>query len=781
LADLGADVLKVEPPGGSDGRRQRPTVFGVSIPFALQNANKRGAVLDPAAAADRRRFLELVADADIVVDSGTPGLAAAFGISCAGLADQFDHLVAMSVTDFGTHGPYAEWRATDSVLYALSTVLSRSGPPDGPPVLPPGGIASATAAAQAAWTVLVAYYQRLRFGRGDYIDFSRYEAVLQALDPPFGSQGQAAAARPSAGPRHGRRKGQDAYPIFACQDGWVRICVLAPRQWRGLRAWLGEPAAFQDAKYDAIGARFAAFAEIGALIAAEFAGHTMQELLAAGAAHGVPVAALLTPADVLASEHIRATGALTDIPLGQGTSLTVPDGCMVIDGQRVGLRWMAPDAGSHEPGWRTPEPAGSRSPAPTGKVGRPFEGLRILDLGVIVAGGELGRLFADLGAEVIKVESATYPDGLRQARAGQQMSESFAWTRRNHSALGLDLRNPVGADLFGQLVTGADAVFANFKPGTLAALGFSYATLCSLNPRIVLAESSAYGDRGPWSDRMGYGPLVRASTGITNLWKSPHAEPGSRTAFGDAVTVFPDHVVARIAAIATLAALIRRDRTGTGAHVHVSQADAAINQLDTVYAVEAARASGVPVDDGMAIDDVYPCAGDDEWCVISIRDNDDWRSVAAVMGRLDLADDPRWATTQSRWARRDEIRNMVSAWTRMRSTTTVAQLFQRVGVAAGPMNRAQDVLRDPQVAQRGLYVDMVHPLLDTPLPTETGPAPYRHIPRADLRPAPMLGEHTRDICRRVLVLDSAEIGRLIEDGVLFAPPVPSQPHRGSRT
>ena len=107
----------------------------------------------------------------------------------------------------------------------------------------------------------------------------------------------------------------------------------------------------------------------------------------------------------------------------------------------------------------------------------------------------------------------------------------------------------------------------------------------------------------------------------------------------------------------------------------------------------------------------------------------------------------------------------------MRDSTTVAQLFQRVGVPAGPMNRAADVLRDPQVLHRDLYADMVHPLLDTSLPTETGPGLYRRIPRADLRPAPMLGEHTLDICRRVLALDAEDIERLVEDGVVFAPRV----------
>jgi crotonobetainyl-CoA:carnitine CoA-transferase CaiB-like acyl-CoA transferase len=772
LADLGADVLKVEPPGGSSARELRPTASGVSLSFALHNANKRSTILDPTAADDCRRLIELAADADIVVDSGIPGQAEAFGTSCAELADQFKHLVALLVTDFGTAGPRAGWRATDPVLYALSTVLSRSRRPGGPPVLPPDGIASATAAAQAAWAALVAYYQRLRYGRGDYIDFSRYEAVLQALDPPFGAQGQVAAARGNSRPGRGRPKNQNPYPIFACKDGWVRICVLAPRQWRGLRAWLGEPEAFQDAKYDAIGARFAAFEEIGALIAELFAGCTMEESVSAGADHGVPVAALLTPAEVLSSEHFRATGALADVRLATGTTLTAPDGCFSINGQRAGLRWPAPHAGAHEPVWDSRTSAGSHSETQE-VAGRPFDGMRILDLGVIVAGGELGRLFADLGAEVIKVESATYPDGLRQARPGQLMSESFAWTRRNHLGLGLDLRSPAGADLFKRLVATADAVFANFKPGTLAALGFSYSALHDINPRIVLAESSAYGDTGPWSARMGYGPLVRASTGINYLWSSKPPDGDAPLAFCDTVTVFPDHVVSRIAAIATLAALIGRDHRNIGSHVHVSQAEAAINQLDSRYAGEAASARGLPVDDDLSIHSVYPCSEGDEWCVISIRGGDDLHALSTVIGLPELADDTRWATAESHWARREELINTVSQWTRVRSSTAVAELLQEVGVAAARMNSATDVLRDPQVLDRGLYAEMVHPLVDTPLPSETGPAPDRNIPPAELRPAPLLGEHTRDICKEMLGLDAEQIDRLIDERVLFAPLVPS--------
>ncbi len=174
------------------------------------------------------------------------------------------------------------------------------------------------------------------------------------------------------------------------------------------------------------------------------------------------------------------------------------------------------------------------------------------------------------------MESAAYPDGLRQTPPGQPMSRSWALTHRNEDSLGLDLRHPDGADVFRRLVAESDAVFANFKPGTLASLGFSHDELRALNPRIVLAESSAFGAEGPWSARMGYGPLVRATTGISRLWRS---DDPADTGFYDATTIFPDHVAARITAIAALAALIGRETTGTAVRVHISQAEVAVNQL----------------------------------------------------------------------------------------------------------------------------------------------------------------------------------------------------------
>lgn len=771
FADLGADVLKVEPPGGCLGRDALPTLRGASIPFAVHNANKRSTVLDPFDDEDCARFLDLAAEADILVDTGADERGAMFGTSGEELAARYPHLVVLSITDFGATGSRSSWRATDPVLYAMCGALSRSGPTTGTPVLPPDGIASATAAVQAAWAALAAYYNRLRCGTGDYIDFSRFDAVVMALDPAFGAHGQAAAGVRRSGRWRGRPKNQDAYPIYPCQDGYVRLCVMAPRQWHGLRRWLGEPEQFQDPKFDAIGERFAAWPQISELIRELFTGQTMKELVAAGQAHGVPIAAVLTPARILGSEHFQAVGAITEAEPVPGVRTSVPTGYFVVDGRRAGFRAPVPAAGSDEPYWR-----GNPSvvPSSSGRLGDyPFAGLRILDLGIIVAGGELSRLFGDLGADVIKVESVEYPDGLRQARIGDAMSESFAWTHRNNRGLGLDLRNPEGKKIFGRLVAEADAVFANFKPGTLAALGFSYDELRAVNPRIVLAESSAFGDTGPWSARLGYGPLVRATTGVTRLWTSDEAEDGAdagRHGFYDATTVFPDHVVGRVTAIGALAALIHRDRTGRGAHVHISQAEVVVNQLDTLYVTEAALAAGVAqIRRDTSLHAVYPCAGDDEWCVISIRSDDEWRRATSVFDHTGWADDPRFATGEARLAHRRELVELVSGWTRTRTPLRAAELLQSAGVPAGPMNRPPDVLEDPQLVARNVYSPMTHPLIDHPLPAETGPAPYRHIPASRQAPAPMPGQHTVEVCRGLLGMNPTDIQRLLDDGVLSAP------------
>jgi len=204
--------------------------------------------------------------------------------------------------------------------------------------------------------------------------------------------------------------------------------------------------------------------------------------------------------------------------------------------------------------------------------------------------------------------------------------------------------------------------------------------------------------------------------------------------------------VGRISAIGALAGLIRRRRAGIGARIHVSQAEAAINQLDTLYVTLAAAAAGDGhVEPDPATHLVLPCAGDDEWCVVSIRSDADREALGTVIGADGLAD-----------------------WTRQRRPLEAAEALQAAGVPAGPMNRVTDVADDPQLRSRNVFSDMTHPLLEFPLPTEAGPAPFRHIPPAPQRPAPLPGADTRQVCREVLGMTADEVDRLIDDGVLFA-------------
>jgi crotonobetainyl-CoA:carnitine CoA-transferase CaiB-like acyl-CoA transferase len=756
LADLGADVLRIEPPGGSTGRCDE-WVFG------LRNANKRGAELDLDSPDGVRRLLSVLADADIVVESLRHDDAVARDLTPERLTAANPRRVVVSVTDFGRTGPHRDRVASEDVLAAAGGVLCRSGQPGRTPLLPPEGVVGQVVAVHAAWAALVAYVQRRRTGRGEHVDVSALEAVVHGLDPAFGAQGTAAAGRAETFPRD-RPDAANFYPVFPCADGHVRICLLAPRQWRAMFAWLGEPAEFADPRFDAIPARFAAADRLHPLIAALFAGAPRDDLVAAGTARGIPIAGMLSPDEVLESEHFRATGALVDARVTDTLTARVPSGYVTVDGVRAGLRTRAPRPGEHEAGFDAP-PAPRELGLPGLAAGAgPLTGLRVLDLGVIVFGAEVGRLFADQGADVVKVENSAYPDGLRQTRSGAGMNPSFAWAQRNKRGLGLDLRSPEGGRIFRELVAEADVVLANFKPGTLESLGFAHAELAAINPRIVVSDSSAFGAGGPWRGRMGYGPLVRASTGIAELWRDPDADPA---AFCDGSTVYPDHVAAYATATAVLAALIGRARTGRGAAVDTAQADAALVALGPVLA----RASSRPGSEtargnsrrGTAPAGVFPCAGDDEWCVVTVRDDHDWQRLVGILG---MPDDPTLRRLEGRLERRTEIEDSLAKWTAGRTPEEVARILQRAGVPAAGMLRLPDELTDPQLVARDAFHTLDHPLLKAPIPAAARIARFSTVPDPDLRPAPMLGEHTEEICAEILGMAGKEVRELVARGVL---------------
>ena len=224
------------------------------------------------------------------IETTRPGSLAALGLGPDDVLARNPELVITSITDFGQTGAYRDWEGNDAVHAAMSGILSRSGLAGRDPLPAPRGMAYETTAIQAAWATLVAYWNRLETGRGDHVDFSILEAATQTMDPAYGT---ASVSRASAFPSTRGRPEAGLYPIFPCADGYVRVVVLAPRQWRAMRAWLGEPAAFQDERYDAIPARLEASAELHDLYAALFAGMTKDAIAAEGQARGVPVAPVL--------------------------------------------------------------------------------------------------------------------------------------------------------------------------------------------------------------------------------------------------------------------------------------------------------------------------------------------------------------------------------------------------------------------------------------------------------------------------------------------------------
>lgn len=752
LADLGAAVVRVESPAGARSRSEEPVLHGVGLPYVLRGRGVTPWSLDLAEEGDRERLLAAAAEVDIVVLDGP----AATLLDPDELRRRLPGLVVVALTPYGLTGPHRGRVVTDAVLTAVGGVLSRSGLPGEPPLLPPPGLADGTAAVQAAWAALVAHVHASRTGRGELVDVSAHEAVVHGFDPGFGTQGSAAAGRSEDFPRD-RPDARAFYPVFRCADGHVRICLLATRQWRAMFAWLGSPEEFADPRYDTIPGRFAAADRLHPLIAELFAGRKHAELVDEGAERGIPVGGVLAPSEAIEEAHFRITGALRPVAVAPDLEAVAPQGFATVDGVRAAAEVPVATIVDGHPSFpeRTAVTREASSPE------RPLAGLRVLDLGVIVAGAEAGRLWADQGAEVIKVENAGFPDGLRQSRRGAGMSASFAWGQRNKRSIGLDLRTARGRELLRALAAAADVLLANFRPRTLAKLGLGAEDLRAVAPRLVVCDSSAFGASGPWSGRMGYGPLVRAATGLSSLW----AVPGRDDAFCDGATVFPDHVAGAVSALCSLAAVIGRDRTGQGAAIEISQADVALTLLGPVLAAESVERGAGATAGRADLTGVFACAGDDEWVVVQARDGRDWDRLRTLVG----GDAPGASTPAQRRDPDGPAHRAVASWVATRSPAEAVRELQAAGVPAGAMVRLPEEPDDEHLVARGAFSTMEHPDLPVALPANTGPARFSSLPVPALAPAPRQGEHTREIARELLGLSDAEIEELLGAGVLQEP------------
>jgi len=297
LADMGADVVLVEPPEGVASRRANPRHHGHGLRFATEHFNKRGIVLDLRSAEQRDTLLRLTDAADLVLESRPVGELDALGVGPRIMRQRNPGLVVVSITGFGQTGPYRGYRATEPVLLAMSSVLTRSGAPHREPLLPPGELGGQTAAIHCAFAALLADYRARRTGHGDYVDCSLLDLAVQDLDPGFGMGGSASGGRRLSEQPPGRPDLRFLYPIIACADGHVRMFIGSAKQWRALVGWMGNPPEFSDPALDQMGIRHRNWAIIRPGIEKLFADKTRDEIVARGAELGIAVAALHTAAD----------------------------------------------------------------------------------------------------------------------------------------------------------------------------------------------------------------------------------------------------------------------------------------------------------------------------------------------------------------------------------------------------------------------------------------------------------------------------------------------------
>jgi crotonobetainyl-CoA:carnitine CoA-transferase CaiB-like acyl-CoA transferase len=403
-----------------------------------------------------------------------------------------------------------------------------------------------------------------------------------------------------------------------------------------------------------------------------------------------------------------------------------------------------------------------------------LDGVRVLDLTAWQAGPILTMILGDFGAEVLKIEAATRLDGWRGS-AGMLEDGAYErgpiWLAINRSKLGLslDLTTVQGHDIFLRLVAGADVVVENFTARVMAKLGLAYETLREVNEQLVMISLSGFGASGPWRDFSAFAFPTEQVSGLTYLNGRPGGPP---LAIGQSVT---DALAGTMGAFAVLAALERRERTGQGDRIDLSQ----IETLTSLIGGEliGAQLSGRDPErrgnqrPGFEPQGLFPCRPPVRWVAISCRSDDEWQRLCGVMGRADLAGDAALADVIGRGGQRVRVHQAVCAWTVERGAAAVAESLQAVGVPAAPVAGSEQLMADEQLWARGF-----HCLVErTEVAPGFLPGPVVRLcgtPGAISRPAPLFGEHTREVLAERLGLDEAELDALEAAGVTSTVPAP---------
>ncbi len=790
LSDLGADVLLLEPPGGAASRGRGPFAGGepdpdASLPFWSVHRGKRSAVIDLERAEGRERLLGLVAAADVLIEAAAPAARASSGLGVGDLAAVRPELVHVSITPFGSTGPKADWAATDLTVTASSMALFITGDSDRPPLSATIPQAFLNAGAEAAVATLIALAERERSGLGQHVDVSAQTAMMMTTQSTVLAHGwgDRQVERFGGGLRLGPLHLRFIYP---CSDGYVNLTFLfgdaiGPATARFFE-WVHEEGGCSEEVRDIDWIRYAALIatgeisldrhfEIQEMIAAFMARHTKAEMMKGAFERRVLLVPLSDAADLAHSAQLADRDYWTEVEHAErGASVRYPG--PFVKFSKTPIRYAsAPPVldETREPGWlaaAAPSAAARGEKAEAGPP--PLEGLKVLDFSWVYAGPAVTRYLGDYGATVVRLESSTAFDALRNGtpfkdgEAGFERSGNYGNINLNKLSLGLNLRIPEARDVARKLVGWADVVVENYTPRIMKQWELDYPRLREINPRLIMLSSCLSGKDGPDASLAGYGTMGAALAGFGFLTGWPDRAPSAP------FVAYTDYVSPRFATAALLAAIDHRRRTGVGQHIDCAQSESSMHLLGEAlleYQVDGTvRAATGNASAHWAPSGVYPVAGEERWIAIAAPDERSWSALATLAGR-GWAADARFATNDTRLANHTALDDAIAEWTAQHDPELFEAALQDAGIPAHRVSDSADCFADPQLTHRGHFVELDHPVV--------GRVPWEHSrfqlsrTRAPLpRVVATLGQDNQSVLADILGLDDEAITELVIAGAI---------------
>ncbi len=772
LADLGAEVVLIEPPDGAPIRHRAPFLGGIAGPergiaHLYFNAGKRALHLDLDRADDRERLRAELRSATILLDGLAPGRLARLGLGRGALAARNPALVHVSLTGFGSTGPRRDWLSSDLIASATAGAAHLIGEADDPPVRLAGAQADVSASIVAVAGALLALHHAERTGCGQHVDVSAQEALASIAH----ICGIAKYLDDGIEPK---RRGTSLFAsvpsgAYACSDGLVYLIVNRPLHWEALARWIAESSGNDDAldpMFRGASANRIEHRELLDLWIGELAArYTVAAFLAEASARRLAVTAVQTALGVLRDPQLASRGFWRDVAHPEAGVLRMP-------GSPFRCATEIPR-----------EPAHDGSPARTALAAktasdcraRPLDGIRVLELTAGMAGPWIGRWMAWAGAEVIRVESRAHPDVVRlyvpprsvDRSARPDQSPWFTDWNAGKRFVSIDLAKPGAVALVERLVSVSDVVIENMLPEVAGKLGLCYGALAAHRPELIMLSTTGFGGSGPNSGTPTWGPNIEAASGLAALSGFAHA-PCSFTQYA-----YPDALSALHGLVAVLAALDRLARTGRGSYVDLAQYECLVAALGDRM-VEAAHSGREPERLGNRAAHAVPhgvfrAAGEDRWCAIAVESDAQWRALVRVLGEPAWARDPRFATLDGRASHVESIEDALAAWTRTRDAFAIAETLQAAGVPAGPVHTIRDLWeRDRQLRARGFFEKVPHRSLGEVTASAIPPHLSRTPGRTDSSGG-LVGSDDDYVLRELLGLDDATLARLVASGVVEAP------------